>query len=71
MYYQWLPKIHKEDIPCRLIISTRGTVTCEVAKTFIRILGPFIGKSPNHIKNTKDFAEQVKNIKLDKVECIT
>ena len=66
-----LPKIHKRDIPLRPIISSRGSIIYEVAKELSRILRPLVGKSPHHIKNTGDFVQQVRGIKLQPTECIT
>ena len=66
-----LPKIHKGDIPLRPIVSSRGSISYEVAKELSRILRPLVGKSPHHIKNTGDFVQQVRGIKLQPTECIT
>ena len=54
-----LPNIHKRDIPLRPIVSSRGSISYQVAKELSRTLRP-IGKSPHHIKNTRDFVQQVK-----------
>ena len=66
-----LLKIHKRDIPLRPIVSSRGSINYEVAKELSRILRPQVGKSPHHIKNTGDFVQQVRGIKLQPTECIT
>ena len=66
-----LPKIHKRDIPLRPNVSCRGSINYEVAKELSRILRPLVGKSPHHIKNTGDFVQQVRGIKLHPTECIT
>ena len=66
-----LPKIHKRDIPVRPIVSSRGSINYEVAKELSRILRPLVGKSPHHIKNTGDFVQEVRWIKLQATECIT
>ena len=59
-----LPKIHKRDIPLRPIVSSRGSISYEVSKELARILRSLVGKSPHHIKNTGDFVQQVRRIKL-------
>ena len=59
------------DIPLRTIVSSRGSINYEVAKELARILRPLVGNSPHHIKNTGDFVEQMKGIKLQAYECIT
>ena len=66
-----LPKIHKRDIPLRPIVSSRGSINYEVAKELSRILRPLVGKSAHHIKNTGDFVQQVRGIKLQPTENIT
>ena len=44
--YYGLPKVHKEGVPLRPIISSRGAVTYERAKELSRILKPLVGKFP-------------------------
>ena len=66
-----LPKIHKHGIPLRPIVSSRGSISYEVAKELARILKPLVGSSPNHIKNTGDFIQQIKQMKLQADEIIT
>ena len=66
-----LPKIHKRDIPLRPTVSSRDSINCEVAKELSGILRPLVGKSPHHIKNTGDFVQQGRGIKLQPAECIT
>ena len=46
-----LPKVHKRGIPLRPIVSSRGSISYEVAKELARILKPLVGSSPHHIKN--------------------
>ena len=66
-----LPKIHKRGIPLRPIVSSRGSISYEVAKELARILKPLVGSSPHHIKNTGDFIEQNKQVTLQADETIT
>ena len=66
-----LGRIHKRDIPLRAIVSSRGSINYEVAKEPSRNLRPLVGKFPHHIKNTGDFVQQVRGIKLQPTECIT
>ena len=65
-----LPKIHKRGIPFRPIVSSRGSITCEVAKELARILKPLVGSSPHH-KNKGDFIEHIKHVTLQANETIT
>ena len=66
-----LPKIHKDGIPLRPIVSSRGSISYEVAKELARILKPLVGSSPHHIKNTGDFIQQIQEVKLQPDEIIT
>ena len=65
-----LPKIHKPGIPLRPIVSSIGTVTYNTAKELAKILKPLVGMSTHHIHNTKDFVEQLKNVRLKQGECV-
>ena len=66
-----LPKIHKEaGVQLRPIVSSRGSVSYNTAKELVRILKPLVGRTTYSVQNTKDFVEQVKNIKLQQDECI-
>ena len=46
-----LPKVHKQGMPLRPIVSSIGAVTYESAKEMSKILKPLVGKSPHHIHN--------------------
>ena len=61
-----LPKIHKPGIPLRPIISSIGTVTYNTAKELAKILKALVGLSKHHVHNTRDFVEQLKEIRLKK-----
>ena len=65
-----LPKIHKEGNPLRPIVSSIGAASYEVAKELAKILKPLVGKSMYHIHNTQDFIQQIKDIKLQKDQCM-
>ena len=66
-----LPKIHKRGIPLRPIVSSRGSISYELAKELARILKPLMGSSPHYIKNTGDFIEHIKHVTLQANETIT
>ena len=59
-----LPKIHKEGIPLRPIVSSIGAATHSTSKELSRILKPLVQKSPHHILNNQDFMEHLKDIQL-------
>ena len=59
-----LPKVHKQGIPLRPIVSSIGSATYNTAKELSRILKPLVGKSRHHIQNNQDFLEDLKGIQL-------
>ena len=65
------PKIHKPDIPLRLIVSSCGSVTYGVATELTKILKSLVGKSSHHINSTQDFVEQIKCITLAPGACLS
>ena len=65
-----LPKIHKEGIPLRPILSSIGAASYETSKELARILKPLVGKSIYHVYNTQDFIQQIKDIKLQEDQCM-
>ena len=54
-----LPKVHKERVPLRRIVSSRGAVSYETAKELARILKPLVGRSPHHVHNTRNFVQHI------------
>ena len=65
-----LPKIHKAGVPLRPIVSSKGSVVYGTTKELAMILKPLAGKLPYNVQNTKDFAQQLKNINLQPQEYI-
>ena len=65
-----LPKIHKEGVPLRPIVSSIGAVTYYTSKELSRIIKPLVGKSPYHIQNSKDFIQQIQGIQLQPNQCM-
>ena len=66
--FHGLPKIHKPGIPLRPIVSSRGTVTYNPAKELAKILKPLVGMTSHHVQNTRDFVEQIKGIRLNRMK---
>ena len=50
------------------MISSIGTVTYNTAKELAKILKPLVGLSNHHVHNTRDFVEQLKEVRLKKEE---
>ena len=65
-----IPKIHKANTLLRPIVSSRGSVTYEVANVLAKILKPLVEKSLHHVHNTKDFVERVSKVTLQPGECL-
>lgn len=63
-----LPKIHKKDIPLRPIVSSIGTITYNCAKLLADILSPLVGNSVHHVANSQDFADRIKNERVEEDE---
>ena len=59
-----LPKIHKEGVQLRPIVSSIGAVTYYTSKELSRIIKPLVGRSPYHIQNSKEFIQQIQGIQL-------
>ncbi|KAI8516208.1 hypothetical protein Bbelb_047890 [Branchiostoma belcheri] len=66
-----LPKIHKTSIPLRPIVSSIGSVTYELSRFLANIIGPLVGTSDHHVKNSADFVNKIKDIRVEKDEVIT
>ena len=65
-----LPKIHKEGVSLRPIVSSIGAVTYYTSKELSRILKPLVGRSPYHIQNSQDFIQQIQGIQLQPNQCM-
>ena len=66
-----LPEIHKTGVPLEPIVSNRETVTYEITKELARTIRPVVGKSAHHVQNTRDFVQEIRDIKLKKDECVS
>ena len=57
-----LPKVHKEGIPMRPIVSTIVSSSYRLAKELARILTPLVGNSGHSVKNSKAFVDRIRNM---------
>ena len=62
-----LPKIHKENIPLRPIVSLPGTPTYELSKYLAMILHPLVKTSPHTINNANTFFTNIKDLQPDEI----
>jgi hypothetical protein len=60
-----LPKIHKDNVPLRPIVSCIGSPCQELAKYLVDILNPLFGKYPSFIKNSKKFVDEISGQYID------
>ena len=63
-----LPKIHKDNILRRPIVSCIGSPTYRLAKHLVHIIGPLAGQTPSFVKNSRHFVQMVKGEKIDPEE---
>ena len=59
-----LPKIHKEGVPLRPIVSNIGTPTYQLSKHLSGLLNPLTRNSVHHVKNSFHFIEILKSLKI-------
>jgi len=57
-----LPKINKERLPLRPIVSFIGSPTYNLAKEIARFLQPLVGNTAHHVRNSIEFADEVKTM---------
>ena len=54
------PKIHKEGLPMRPIVSARDTIFSGLTKELGRILSPMVGHTTHHLRDSADMVEKLK-----------
>jgi hypothetical protein len=59
-----LPKIHKEGVPLRPIVSNIGAPTYQVAKHLTGFLNQLTGNSAHHVKNSIHFTQILDNLQV-------
>ncbi|XP_072018481.1 uncharacterized protein [Amphiura filiformis] len=62
------PKIHKAGTPLRPIVDYCGSIMYETSKELARILGPLVGQTQHHVKNSKDLADDLAEIMFEEGE---
>ena len=65
-----LPKIHKDGVPLRPIVSSIGSVTYNLSKYLADLLAPLTGHTVHHIKDSKDFVNTIQELQVDESECM-
>ena len=65
-----LPKIHKQGVPLRPIVASRGSFTYPVAKHLSKILSPMVGKNGLALKNSTELVSTLRDCKLDETDIL-
>ena len=60
-----LPKVHKSDVPLRPIISFYTSPTYQLSRHLSTLLTPLVGKSPSHVRNSRDFVNFITEQQLN------
>ncbi len=60
-----LPKVHKENVPLRPIVSLPGSPTYGLSKYLAEILKPLVKTSPHTVQNVNSFLTKVKDMKIE------
>ena len=64
------PKVHKDNVPLRGVVSFIGSLYENVAKTLVPILRTLQGRSGHYIKNSRELKEKVKNWTIQRDEIL-
>ena len=51
-----LPKVYKQDVPLRPIVSFYTSPTYQLSKNLSSLLSPFVGKTLSYVCNSREFA---------------
>ena len=71
-YFYGLPKIHKDGVPLRPIISNVGSFSSKLSKWLRSILIPFVGKfSSSNIKHSQDFVDKIKDLNCNSFKMLS
>ena len=65
------PKIHKNPLKMRPIVSGINSITYHLARHLADLLKPLVGQSTAHIKNSKDLVTKISEITLEDGEVLT
>ena len=65
-----LPKIHKQSVPLRPIVSCIGSPSYQLSKYIASIISPLAGKTSSHVLNSKHFSETMRDITISSDESL-
>ena len=59
------PKIHKANNPLRPIVDYTGSIGYNTSRALADLLGPLVGTTEHHVKNSKELAEELSSVTLE------
>ena len=59
------PKIHKANNPLRPIVDYTGSIGYNTSRALADLLGPLVGTTEHHVKNSKELAEELSSFTLE------
>ena len=62
------PKIHKPEMPMRIITCTRSTITSNISQFVLKMIQQLRETISNYVKNTKELISSINKIKLQSDE---
>ncbi|XP_075975703.1 uncharacterized protein LOC142976300 [Anticarsia gemmatalis] len=60
-----LPKVHKESVPLRPIVSQIDSPTYDLAKHIASVLQPLTGKTASFVKDSRHFVDIIKTMRVE------
>ncbi|XP_060531998.1 uncharacterized protein LOC132705430 [Cylas formicarius] len=61
-----LPKIHKDGVPLRPIVSAFNSPLCKLEKHLASALQPIVEKADSYVKNSEHFTQILGSLRMDK-----
>ena len=58
-------KIHKANNPLRPIVDYTGSIGYNTSRALADLLGPLVGTTEHHVKNSKELAEELSSVTLE------
>ena len=65
-----MPKVHKEGVPLRPIVSFIGSPTYNLSKHLSKLLSPLVGTSSSAVRNSRDFVNFISTQTIEDDECL-
>ena len=59
------PKIHKANNPPRPIVDYTGSIGYNTSRVLADLLGPLVGTTEHHVKNSEELAEELSSVTLE------